>query len=114
MRRPKKHLTRLNGPNCLLDYVALPRSAGLGMGEQISLAANAEQLMQQPGVAEINLRRPHLPFLQIGVPRLELTDHENVRENVEIAANGILRKAQRTGRLGGIPDLTVVMRQHGP
>src|SRR5215510_11907824 len=114
MRRPKKHFTRLNGPNCLLDHITFPRRAGFGVSEQIRLTPNAKQFMQQASIAEVNLRRFYLPLLQVGVPRWELTDHEDIRENVEITANSIFRKAQRTGGLGGIPDLAVVMCQHRP
>src|SRR5262245_8006817 len=86
-------LTRLNGPNRLLDHITFPRRAGFGVSEQIRLTPNAKQFMQQASIAEVNLRRFYLPLLQVGVPRWELTDHEDVRENVEIAANSIFRKA---------------------
>ena len=72
----------------LFDGEALPRCADLGMAEDRLLARKPEELVQQAAVANVHLGRSHLPLAQIGMPRLELADHQRVGEKVEVPARG--------------------------
>src|SRR5436190_3665435 len=70
--------------------------------------------MQQAAVAQVNLRCPDLTLLQILVPRRELPHHEHAGQQVEVVPHRGLAHAEGTRRLGGIPDLSVIMRKHRP
>jgi hypothetical protein len=35
-------------------------------------------------------------------------------QQVEITANGLIITSHRPGKLGGVPDLTAIVRQHRP
>ncbi len=53
-----------------------------------SLSISAAPTMQEPTVADMHLRRPHLTLADIGMPRLELPEDERVGQRVQIAADG--------------------------
>ncbi len=76
--------------------------------------SHAHQRVQQPGVAEIDLRRFHLALAQVLVPGLQLAHHQGLGQRIEIAPHGRLGDAERARRIGGVPGLPVVMRQHAP
>src|SRR5690625_1088177 len=70
--------------------------------------------MQQTGIPDINLGRAHLALTQVGVPRLQLAHHEDVRKKIEITSCGGLVHPKRTSRLSRVPDLAMIMREHRP
>src|SRR6266498_671919 len=84
------------------------------MALQRSKRVYSEQAVQQPGVAQVNLRRLDLPLSQIFVPRLKLPHKERVCKNVQMPLDGCVCLSQRACDLGGVPDLPVIMRQHHP
>jgi hypothetical protein len=98
----------------LLEGESFPGSTRNGMGEKIVECLETEKRMEQSGVAEIGLRCPYLTLADILVPRLELPHHERSRQEIEISPHGLVRQAHRTGQLGRVPRLSLIVRQHGP
>jgi len=47
------------------------------MGLQVQIGANAEQLMQQSRIVEVNLGGLDLALLEVGMPGLENAHHEH-------------------------------------
>lgn len=70
--------------------------------------------MKQAAVADVDLGRSDLALTDVGEIGRQLADHERVGEQIEIAARGGLAFAEGAGGLGGVPDLAVVVGQHGP
>ncbi len=48
------------------------------------------------------------------MPGLELAHHEGARKNVQMALDRGVGFSQRSGELGRIPNLAVIVRQHHP
>ena len=69
-------------------------------------ARDAEQQVQQTAVTDIDLGRLDLALGEVGVPRLELADHECVAEQVQVASCGRFSHAQRC-RSRSEPEPTV-------
>src|SRR5664279_2083480 len=84
------------------------------MRVQLILIANIEQLVQKTTVGKIDLGRLDLSLAQVLVPRLEHADHEGRNHVIEVAANGGVAHTERTRKLGAVPGLAVVVREHGP
>ena len=51
---------------------------------------------------------------QVLVPRLQWVDDECRRQDVEVVIHDLVRDAERTGEFRSIPDVALVMREHGP
>src|SRR5687767_14398039 len=67
VRRPEERLVvRLDGED-LLDDEPLPREAELRVRQQSLHRLDAEQLMEKPAVADVDLRRLHLALGDVGV-----------------------------------------------
>ena len=79
---------------------------------QLVHGADAEQVMVQTGIAEVELRPLDLTLAQILVPRTELPDQEELLQQIQVAAHGHLTDLQRVRQLGDVDDLTVVVGEH--
>ena len=84
------------------------------MAGELVVLRQAEQGMEQAGVAHVDLRRLHLTLLQVLEPRRQHPDQERPGEHVEIPARRALVRPERPGELGRVPDLPVVMGDHRP
>lgn len=104
---------RLGGHD-LFNYEALPGRADLGMREQGLLGREPEELVQKTAVPHIHPGRLDLPLAQVGMPGLKLADHQRIGQQVEVAAAGGWVDPHRARRLGGVPHLAVVVRDHRP
>ena len=80
---------------------------------QLIHRADAEQVMVQAGIAEIELRPLDLALAQVLVPGPQLADQEELLQQVQVPADGRLADLQRVRQLGDVDDLTVVMGEHG-
>jgi hypothetical protein len=87
VRRPEVGLVRPHQFQNLLDGVPLPGSAALGVRCQLVSHPNPEELMQQPGVPEVDLGCLDLPLLEVLVPWRELTNHEEAGEEIEVSSD---------------------------
>lgn len=76
--------------------------------------AQAEKVMEEPAVVEIDLRRLDLALADILEPGLELPDHEGLVELVEVASHCFVGESHRSAELRGVPDLPVGMGEHRP
>jgi len=72
--RPEVGRFGLDDLQHLFHGVALPRSANLGVRQQILDGLDSQQRMQQTAVPQIYLGGLHLPLPQVFVPRMELSD----------------------------------------
>src|SRR5881628_2601886 len=70
--------------------------------------------MQEAAVPHVNLGRLHLPLLEVLVPGLKLPDHEESRQEVQVAPGCGFGHAERACGLGGVPDPAVVVSEHRP
>lgn len=73
-----------------------------------------DSAVEQAGVCKIDLRRFDLPLAEVLGPGLEDAHHERRRKDIEVAANPVIRHADGAGELRRVPDLAVVVSQHGP
>src|SRR5690606_15832394 len=78
MRRPERSFGVRFGGQHLLDSEALPRRPELRVMQELRLVLDAEKLVEQTAVANVDLWRFDLPFAQIGVPWLQLAKHQCV------------------------------------
>src|ERR1017187_4439885 len=70
--------------------------------------------MKQPAVTDIDFRRFDYTLADVLKPRLQLPHHIRSHQGVEVAARGMMRNTEGVAQLRSVPDLPVVMRQHGP
>ena len=84
------------------------------MRPQVGGVRQVQQGIQDPGVAEVHLRRLDLALADVGVPRLQRTNQERAVEDVEVAPDGGSRDVERTSQLRRIEDVSVPVRQHHP
>ena len=84
------------------------------MREDVLARRQAEQRVQHARVGDVCLRRAHLSLADVLVPWLELPDHEDGRQEIEIAPHRRVGDAERPAELGSIPDLSVPMGEHRP
>jgi hypothetical protein len=83
MGGPERGLVVRLGGQDLLDDEAFPRGADLGVTQERLLGAQPEELVQEAAVAHVDLGRLDLTLGEVGVPRLELTDHQGVGQQIE-------------------------------
>src|SRR5439155_23046443 len=102
-----------NAPT-LLQSETLPRSPWLRVRLQRRKRRDTEQRVQQPAVAQIDLRGLHLPIADVLKPRRQLPHHERAALDVEVPFDRRMGLAQRAPDLRGVPDLPVIMRHHAP
>ena len=114
MGGPEVRLIRPRDAQDLVECEALPRGAGLRVPRQRRRVADAEQLVQQAGVAQVDLRRLHLALAEVREPGLKLAHQIRLRQPVEVAAHGAFVHAERTRRRRRVPHLAVIVRQHRP
>jgi hypothetical protein len=62
----------------LFDDEALPGGADLRMAQHRLLVLEAQELVQEPAVPDVDPGRFDLTLLEVCVPGLELADHEGV------------------------------------
>src|SRR5262245_16138315 len=84
------------------------------MSLQIIAAPDMEQAMQQPGVRHIDLGGLDLSLGYILEPGLQLPQDQRMSEDIEIISDSGIGDAKGPCEFGGVPDLAVVMSQHGP
>src|SRR5881409_1224577 len=116
MRGPEMTLLGL-GPEMLGDEAegkALPGRTDFGVSREFALGLEAQQAVKETRIGDVDLRRLHLALAKVRRPWLQNADDESRSENVEIAAHGMVRYAERARELGAVPDLTVVVREHRP
>ena len=70
--------------------------------------------MEQAAVAHVNLGRLYLALAEIFEPRRKLAHHEHSRHQIEVAPHGGFVDAKGAGGIGGVPNLSMVMRHHAP
>lgn len=66
------------------------------------------------GIAQVDFRSLGLTFLQLFEPRRQYAHQEGTSQNIEVATGGFFVDPQRTGKVGPIPNLSVVVGDHGP
>ena len=76
--------------------------------------AQAEEMVEEPGVAESDLRGFDLALADVFEPRLELPDHEGLVELVEVASHCFVGEPHRPAELRGVPHLPVDVGEHRP
>src|SRR5271165_1900781 len=76
--------------------------------------ANVEQRVKESAVANVHLRRLDLTLSEVLEPGLQLPDHEHAGQQVEVATDGGFVYSERPSQLGGVPNLTVIVRHHVP
>src|SRR3990172_2178134 len=84
------------------------------MRKKRRLIDDPEQLVEETRVAEVVFRRLDLALPDVLEPRLQLPDHERLREPVQISSHGALVRSQRAGGIRRVPHLAVQMRKHQP
>ena len=81
---------------------------------ELDVVGDAEQAMQQAGVADVHPRRLHLPLSDVGEPRRKLAHDERVGERIQVPADGRGGHIDRPGDGGAVPDLSVEVSDHRP
>lgn len=80
------------------------RGAGPGMHGQVGRRPHVRQQVQQSRVPEVHLGGPDLPFAEVLMPWREEAHHERGGQEVEVAADRLVRDAEGPGEIGGVPD----------
>jgi hypothetical protein len=65
--------------------------ADLRVHLQLPPGADAQERVQQAAVADVDLRRLHLPLAKVFEPRRQLPDHEYAGQQVHVAADGTMK-----------------------
>ena len=74
----------------------------------------AEQRVEDARVRDVDLGGAHLPLADALEPGLELADHENGCQQIQVAPHGGVRDAEGPAELGAVPELSVPVREHRP
>ncbi len=98
----------------LLQGKAFPGSSEFRMRLHVREASQLEQGVQKATVPKVDLGCLDLPLADILKPGRKDSDHIGTRKNVKVTPSRVFGGAERPGKLGGIPDLTVVMSDHRP
>ena len=114
MGRPEVNIAATQCSNDLLQRKAFPGRAEVRVRLQISDGRQLKESMQESAVAEIDFGSLDLALADIFKPGWKHSDHVGSRENVEIASGSVLGSAERPRKLRRIPNLPVVMGDHGP
>ena len=98
----------------LLDRESLPGSPDLRVRQHIRAIRETEQRVEDAGVRDVDLRRPHLALPDVLEPRLELANDEDGSEQVQVPPHGGVGDTEGPSELGAVPDLPVaVLRSIG-
>ena len=111
---PERGVRGVEQRDQLFENEPLPTGADLRMTEERDVVVDAQKAMQQPAVADVDLGGADLALGDVGEPGGELTEHEGVRQRVEIAPDGGLGYPERPCQFGAVPGLGVVVGHHRP
>ena len=114
MGRPEVDIAATQCSNDLFQREAFPGRAEVRVRLQVGDGGQLKESMQESAVAEIDFRSLDLALADIFKPWWKDSDHVGARENVEIASGSVLGSAERPRKLRRIPNLPVVMGDHGP
>jgi len=101
MGRPIVGLVRCHNFQYFLNGIPFPGCLALGMGLQVQIGANAEQLMQQSRIVEVNLGGLDLALLEVGMPGLENAHHEHPFQDIQVMSHRRFANPQRARQFGG-------------
>jgi hypothetical protein len=75
---------------------------------------DVEKAVEDAGISQVYFGRFDLAFPDVFMPWLKLIHHEGSGQNIKGWTHGFVRQAHGPGKLGGVPELSVIMRQHRP
>ena len=75
---------------------------------------DAAECVIEARVAEINFGSFDEPFAKIGLPRQKPANHVGLFQGIEIGAGSVRRDPQRGGDFAAVPNLCVIVGEHGP
>jgi hypothetical protein len=114
MGRPEVHIAASQRSNDLLQREALPRRTKLRVRLEIADRSQLKKSMQESAVTDIDFGSLDLALADIFKPGRQDSDHVRACENVEVVSSGVLRGAERPCKLRRVPNLPVVVGDHGP
>jgi len=114
MGTPKIGLVRTCKAKGALDGESFPGRTTLRVPEQGAVIWDAEQLVEQAAVPDVDFRGLDLALAQILEPRVQLANHKSTSQPIEQPAHAWLGDAKRARGICGVPRLAVVVREHGP
>jgi len=98
----------------LFDHEALPRCPRLGVGFDIGEGPKIQQSMQQAAISHVDFGRTDLALADVFVPRWKLPNHKGRDQTIQVPPDGRIGHSEGTRKLRGIPNLPVIVREHGP
>ena len=98
----------------ILEDEAFPGGTHLGVSFESLSTVDVQQAVKQARVSDVHLGRPDLAFAQIRAPGIEAPHHECRFQRVQVAADGVVRDAERAGEFRTVPDLGMVVGEHAP
>ena len=81
---------------------------------QLARVPEPRQVVQQPGVAHVDLRALRQPFLHVREERLQASHHECPFEYVQVPGDRVRRDANRARQVRHVEQVAVHVREHGP
>src|SRR3989338_576953 len=84
------------------------------MSGQVVEVGDAQQRMQYPAVAQIDFWGFHQAFAEVDLKRGEAAQHVGRFQYVQIMLDGWRRYAKPRCQAGGVPQLSVQVREHLP
>ena len=84
------------------------------MALKLRSGGHAQEVVEESGVANVDLGRLHLPLLEIRAPGFQAPQHVRRLEGIEIPAHGVMGDAERPAELRSVPHLSVIVSQHRP
>ena len=114
MHGPKIYVPASDYRYYLFENKAFPGRADFRVTGQFRFGAERKKRVEKSGITNVDLRSFYLPFFHVFIPRLQLPDYVGTRQNVEIPTCRYLRAAKGPREFGGIPNLSMIMSDHGP
>ena len=111
---PEVQVAAFQRTDHLLQGKAFPGSAEFRMRLHVRETSQLKQGVQNAGVTKVDLGCLDLPLTDILKPGRKDPDHIGTGKNVQVTSSRVFGGAERPGKLGCIPDLTMVMSDHCP
>ena len=114
MRCPEKRFGWFKHLENLFQGKAFPGRSNAWMTYENVKVRKAQQAVEHPRVAQVDFWGFDLSFPNVLIPRLELADHKRPSKDIEVGTHRFIRQTHSAGQFRSIPDLPMIMGQHGP
>ena len=90
MNGPKTRLVRSRNAWHLFKRITFPTRTAVERAKQLRESFDTHKRVQQPSIPKIDFGGFDLALARVFIPGLQLANHESLRQEVQIPANGCL------------------------